>query len=483
MLQKAVLRGCTREEFEGLLARSGLRECAWCAGRLGLTLAHVCVLTRRADLLEALLAREDQLRTPPADPEEEEVPALVNIKNAAGWTPLQDAAACRWRAGVERLLPAHHAAGQRAFRARLGARCARLAAAPDASVAVAWAFRSPVVPLLGVLAPHDACRVTKARDCFRVDVRAPHAVALVAGGGVPGAARLAGTKSLLFCGASHPRTPGALLLVAWDARRFVYLSSAHRRVRLAHTAHAAAQFVQHAPLRVVLDRAADYPTATVVRGLFSGRPALDTVGSGRARWHAVQLRVAGIPMLYNTRVAKDVTPSGGHGALDEDESEEKDEEQKGTRGNSNSTSKTEAVLEEMTREQGFEVNSRGKSFQGSLWVTRHFPVSFDAYRAVLEVLASSDRQVETLAEFLDTVFPVAAQALAAAGLPADEDAAAKDAPKAGAVPRGRELFPVKVEVPVFPTVSAVVTVTDVSLDVPDFDETFVLGPDFKEGFT
>ena len=137
----------------------------------------------------------------------------------------------------------------------------------------------------------------------------------------------------------------------------------------------------------------------------------------------------------------------------------------------------------MTREQGFEVNSRGKSFQGSLWVTRHFPVSFDAYRAVLEVLASSDRQVETLAEFLDTVFPVAAQALAAAGLPADYDAAAKDAPKAGAVPRGRELFPVKVEVPVFPTVSAVVTVTDVSLDVPDFDETFVLGPDFKEGFT
>ena len=397
--------------------------------------------------------------------EEEEVPALVNIKNAAGWTALQDAGACGWVAGVERLLPAHHAAGQETFRALLGARCARLAAAPDATVVATWAFRSAVVPFLGVLAPHDTCRITKARDCFRVDVHAPHAVALLAGSGAGGgAARLAGTKSLLFCGAAHPRTPGALLLVAWDARRFVYLAAAHRRVRLAHAAHAAAQYAQHAPLRVVLDRAADYPTATVVRGVLSGRPALDTVGSGRARWPAVQLRVAGVPMRYNTRVAHAAPPPPlpplPAPVLA-------------------SAAETEAVLEETARAQGFDVSSRARAFQGALWVTRHFPISFDAYRAVLEVLASSDRQVQTLAEFLDTVFPVAAQALAAAGMSADSCGTA--AP--GDAPHGCELFPVKVEVPVFPTVSAVVTVTDVSLDVPDFDSTFVLGPDFKEGFT
>ncbi|OAY76763.1 Ankyrin repeat domain-containing protein 13C-B, partial [Ananas comosus] len=159
---------------------------------------HLAARLPRAPALAAALAAAG------ADP---------SLQNAAGWTPLQEAL-CRRRRNVAALLVRHHRVSAWAkLRRRLPALVAALRNVPDFALHLSFHFESPLLPFLPRAAPSDTYRLWKRG----ADLRADTSLA-----GFDGLRARRADHSFLFLGSgANPDLPAGSLLVLHRGRKEV----------------------------------------------------------------------------------------------------------------------------------------------------------------------------------------------------------------------------------------------------------------------
>ncbi|KAL6542918.1 hypothetical protein OROHE_010438 [Orobanche hederae] len=95
--------------------------------------------------------------------------ADISLQNAAGWTPLQEALLRRCPANVAVLLQHHHLAAWSKWRRRLPRLVAGLRRMRDFYMEISFHFESSVVPFIGKIAPSDTYKIWKRGGNLRAD--------------------------------------------------------------------------------------------------------------------------------------------------------------------------------------------------------------------------------------------------------------------------------------------------------------------------
>ncbi|KAG8365398.1 hypothetical protein BUALT_Bualt18G0100500 [Buddleja alternifolia] len=95
--------------------------------------------------------------------------ADISLQNAAGWNPLQEALLCRFPAIVSALVQHHHLSAWSKWRRRLPRLVAALRRMRDFYMEISFHFESSIVPFVGKIAPSDTYKIWKRDGNLRAD--------------------------------------------------------------------------------------------------------------------------------------------------------------------------------------------------------------------------------------------------------------------------------------------------------------------------
>ncbi|XP_068669122.1 uncharacterized protein [Aristolochia californica] len=382
--------------------------------------------------------------------------ADVSLQNASGWNALQEAICGRKSDLALVLLRHHHATAWAKWRRRLPGLVAVLRRMPDFYMEISFHFESSLLPFARRLAPSDTYRIWKRDACLRADTSLA---------GFDGLKIQRADQSFLFLGDGHQRlglTSGSLLVLNRTEKKiFDAFENAGAPLSPADEAGFAAQTSVYRP-------GMDVTRAELVgRTNWRRQEKTESVGEWKAKVYELHNVVfsfrsrKALPQHLDTEdeeakamelVFKENTEDGflvaeNPGFIEyeaprrRNSSFERGDLMKEGKGwislerKSVDLPRAPALshrgldgkrLGKKTPEVACKENEYVKSLRPSVWLTEQFPLKIEELLPLLDILANKVKAVRRLRELLTTKFPPGT-------------------------------FPVKVAIPVVPTVRVVVT--------------------------
>ncbi|KAL9455697.1 hypothetical protein AB3S75_005007 [Citrus x aurantiifolia] len=372
--------------------------------------------------------------------------ADVSLQNAAGWNPLQEAV-CRRNSDIALiLLKLHHRSAWAKWRRRLPRVISVLRRMRDFYMEISFHFESSVIPFVGKIAPSDTYKIWKRDGNLRADTSLA---------GFDGLKIQRADQSFLFLGdgdQTHNISCGSLLVLNHDDRKiFDAFENAGAPMSESDIAGFCAQSSVYRP-------GMDVTKAELVgRTNWRRQEKTESVGEWKARVYELhnvvfsfrsrkvhENDVAGSEQVLPLELDEDddgflvaENPSFGFNVSNNDRRrhssfvrEERDFVTVGRKSvdiipSAALPRRSTAVMAAPppTKEKEFV-----KSLRPSIWLTEQFPLKTEELIPLLDILANKVKAVRRLRELLTTKFPPGT-------------------------------FPVKVAIPVVPTVRVVVTFT------------------------
>ncbi|KAK9227679.1 hypothetical protein WN943_012734 [Citrus x changshan-huyou] len=372
--------------------------------------------------------------------------ADVSLQNAAGWNPLQEAV-CRRNSDIALiLLKLHHRSAWAKWRRRLPRVISALRRMRDFYMEISFHFESSVIPFVGKIAPSDTYKIWKRDGNLRADTSLA---------GFDGLKIQRADQSFLFLGdgdQTHNVSCGSLLVLNHDDRKiFDAFENAGAPMSESDIAGFCAQSSVYRP-------GMDVTKAELVgRTNWRRQEKTESVGEWKARVYELhnvvfsfrsrkvhENDVAGSEQVLPLELDEDddgflvaENPSFGFNVSNNDRRrhssfvrEERDFVTVGRKSvdiipSAALPRRSTAVMAAPppTKEKEFV-----KSLRPSIWLTEQFPLKTEELIPLLDILANKVKAVRRLRELLTTKFPPGT-------------------------------FPVKVAIPVVPTVRVVVTFT------------------------
>jgi hypothetical protein len=344
-------------------------------------------------------------------------------RNSAGWSTIQEAIATSNKAMVSDILYTIHKKVNREYTKRLPALVTALKNIPDFYMEMKWEFHS-WVPLVSRLCPSDCYKIYKGGSCFRVDTT------LV---GFENLKWIRGDVSFLFVGDGD--MCGDVLV----------LDHKKQTIERAFTANTNCDNYTMNPdslnpheLDIVMTRELIRTQPVVDHVVFT--PSKTWLGYDKRErvgdWNSQVFEFSSFEMkIMNRKKTKQKPIENGHEA-DHKINKYIDTRQELLEG---------CDIPPADKPQGLlfpneVVSEKSKPFKGSMWLSKEFPRSVSELIPIFEVLAPTHKHFDKLNQFITMKLP--------------------------------DGFPVKLEIPVFPTVSAVVTFlrcTEMAIDKSKFD--------------
>ncbi|KAM1033525.1 hypothetical protein FF1_037007 [Malus domestica] len=373
--------------------------------------------------------------------------ADVSLQNSAGWNPLQEAL-CRRSSDVALiLLRLHHRSAWAKWRRRLPRAIAVLRRMRDFYMEISFHFESSVIPFVGKIAPSDTYKIWKRDGNLRADTSLA---------GFDGLKIQRADQSFLFLGdgdQSHDVPPGSLLVLNRDERKiFDAFENAGSPMSESDIAGFCAQTSVYRP-------GMDVTRAELVgRTNWRRQEKTESVGEWKARVYEIHnvvfsfrsrkvtngdADVAGSEQVLPLELDEDddgflvaENPSFGipdgrrHSSFVREEREfvslgRKSVDVSSISGPPSRRCKTATIVAApvQTKEKEFV-----RSLRPCVWLTEQFPLKTEELLPLLDILANKVKAVRRMRELLTTKFPPGT-------------------------------FPVKVAIPVVPTVRVVITFT------------------------
>ncbi|VFQ88944.1 unnamed protein product [Cuscuta campestris] len=379
--------------------------------------------------------------------------ADISLQNAAGWNPLQEAVVRRCSDIVAALVQHQHLAAWSKWRRRLPRLVAALRRMRDFYMEISFHFESSIVPFVGKMAPSDTYKIWKCGGNLRADTSLA---------GYDGLKIQRANQSFLFfgdgsdCEINFDIPPGSLLVLNHDDRKvFDAFENAGNPLTEGDVADFCSQRSVHRP-------GMDVTKATLVgRTNWRGQGKTESVGEWKARVYEVN----NVTFSYRSRKAT-FGEAGSEQILPLDLELEEDSDDgflvaenprfsvsvdgggaDGPRRHSSfvredreliSVSRKSVDIIPAPRRRSTAISvapppqTKEKEFvknlKPSVWLTEQFPLKTEELLPLLDILANKVKAVRRLRELLTTKFPPGT-------------------------------FPVKVAIPVVPTVRVVVTFT------------------------
>lgn len=374
--------------------------------------------------------------------------ADVSLQNSAGWNPLQEALCRRFSEIALILLRLHHRSAWSKWRRRLPRLTAVLRRMRDFYMEISFHFESSVIPFVNKLAPSDTYKIWK-RDA---NLRADTTLA-----GFDGLKIQRADQSFLFLGdgeQTHSIPPGCLLVLNHDERKiFDAFESAGSPMSESDIAGFCSQTSVYRP-------GMDVTKAELIsRTNWRRQEKTESVGE----WKAKVYELNNVVFSFRSRKVSENDVAGSEQVLPL----ELDEDGDGflvaenpsflnfefNNGNESKRRHSSFVREEREfvsvgrksvdiypsstvaeRRRVVAVPEKVKekeyvrSLKPSVWLTEQFPLKIEELLPLLDILANKVKAVRRMRELLTTKFPAGT-------------------------------FPVKVAIPVVPTVRVVITFT------------------------
>ncbi|CAK7351275.1 unnamed protein product [Dovyalis caffra] len=375
--------------------------------------------------------------------------ADVSLQNSAGWNPLQEALCRRYSEIALILLRLHHRSAWSKWRRRLPRLTAVLRRMRDFYMGISFHFESSVIPFVNKLAPSDTYKIWK-RDA---NLRADTTLA-----GFDGLKIQRADQSFLFLGdgdQAHSIPPGSLLVLNHDERKiFDAFESAGAPMSESDIAGFCSQTSVYRP-------GMDVTKAELIsRTNWRRQEKTESVGE----WKAKVYELNNVLFSFRSRKVSENDVAGSEQVLPL----ELDEDDDGflvaenhsflnfefNNGNDSKRRHSSFVREEREfvsvgrksvdiypsstvaerRRRVVAVPEKVKekeyvrSLKPSVWLTEQFPLKLEEVMPLLDILANKVKAVRRMRELLTTKFPAGT-------------------------------FPVKVAIPVVPTVRVVITFT------------------------
>ncbi|PRQ28420.1 putative ankyrin repeat domain-containing protein [Rosa chinensis] len=373
--------------------------------------------------------------------------ADVSLQNAAGWNPLQEALCRRSSEIALILLKLHHRSAWAKWRRRLPRVIAVLRRMRDFYMEISFHFESSVIPFVGKIAPSDTYKIWKRDGNLRADTSLA---------GFDGLKIQRADQSFLFLGdgdQAHDVPPGSLLVLNRDDRKiFDAFENAGSPMTESDIAGFCSQTSVYRP-------GMDVTRAELIgRTNWRRQEKTESVGEWKARVFEMH------NVVFSFRSRKVANPDNADVAagseqvlpleLDEDDdgflvaenpsmfgipdgrrhsSFVRDDREFVALGRKSvdvtfqpprrSMAATVTAAPVQTKEKEYV-----KSLRPSVWLTDHFPLKTEELLPLLDILASKVKAVRRMRELLTTKFPPGT-------------------------------FPVKLAIPVVPTVRVVITFT------------------------
>ncbi|KAF9672077.1 hypothetical protein SADUNF_Sadunf11G0003300 [Salix dunnii] len=374
--------------------------------------------------------------------------ADVSLQNYAGWNPLQEALCRRYSEIALVLLRLHHRSAWSKWRRRLPRLTAVLRRMRDFYMEISFHFESSVIPFVNKLAPSDTYKIWK-RDA---NLRADTTLA-----GFDGLKIQRADQSFLFLGdgdQAHSIPPGSLLVLNHDERKiFDAFESAGAPMSESDIAGFCSQTSVYRP-------GMDVTKAELIsRTNWRRQEKTESVGE----WKAKVYELNNVVFSFRSRKVIESDVAGSEQVLplefDEDDDGFLVAENPSflnfefNNGNDSKRRHSSFVREErefvsvgrksvdiypsstvterrrvVTVPEKVKEKEYVKSLKPSVWLTEQFPLKIEELLPLLDILANKVKAVRRMRELLTTKFPAGT-------------------------------FPVKVAIPVVPTVRVVITFT------------------------
>ncbi|KAK4765102.1 hypothetical protein SAY86_026192 [Trapa natans] len=383
-----------------------------------------------------------------------EAGADVSLHNSAGWNPLQEAMCRRYTEIARILVRHHHGAAWKKWRRRLPRLIAVLRRMRDFYMEISFHFESSVIPFLSKIAPSDTYKIWKRDGNLRADTSLA---------GFDGMKIKRADQSFLFLGEgdqSKDVPVGSLLVLNRDSRTVYNVFE-----------NAGAPMSESEAARYCLERSFHRPGMDVTKAELVGRTnwrrhdKTEHIGEWKARVYDVH------NVVFSMKSREVVSPESDVAGSEQVLPLELDEDDDGflVAENPNfgipatSARRHSSFVREESRLSTAQVSSGRKSvdihfttdaapprprnkrpvpppvpqtketemvknLRPSVWLTEQFPLKMDELLPLLDILANKVKAVRRMREMLTTKFPPGT-------------------------------FPVKVAIPVVPTVRVVITFT------------------------
>ncbi|GMH05302.1 hypothetical protein Nepgr_007142 [Nepenthes gracilis] len=384
--------------------------------------------------------------------------ADISLQNSAGWNPLQEAL-CRRSSDIALILvQQHHLAAWSKWRRRLPRLIAVLRRMRDFYMEISFHFESSIVPFVGKIAPSDTYKIWKREGNVRADTSLA---------GFDGMKIQRADQSFLFLGdgdSENDVPEGFLLVLNRDERKiFDAFENAGAPMSDADIAGFCAQTSVYRP-------GMDVTKAELVsRTNWRRQEKTETVGEWKAKVYEVQNVVFSFRSRKVTNSENDVAGCEQFSQLELDEDAEEGflVAENPSFGCPDKRRHSSFVVDDNRRHSSFVRNEREwvsvsrksvdinltserrrisstaatisaapppptkekeyvKSLRPSVWLTEQFPLKTEELLPLLDILASKVKAVRRMRELLTTKFPPGT-------------------------------FPVKIAIPVVPTVRVVIT--------------------------
>ncbi|KAG9132089.1 hypothetical protein Leryth_023701 [Lithospermum erythrorhizon] len=388
--------------------------------------------------------------------------ADISLQNSSGWNSLQEAVIRRCPDIVSILVQHHHSSAWSKWRHRLPRLVAALRRMRDFYMEISFHFESSIVPFVGKIAPSDTYKIWKLDGNLRADTSLA---------GYDGLKIQRANQSFLFYGDGDEDdeiAPGSLLVLNHDDKKiFDAFESAGTPLGDLDVANFCKQTSIYRP-------GMDVTKATLVgRTNWRGQEKTETIGSWKSKVYEVQNVVfsfrsrkidsgdnfiPGSEQILPLELAEDseegflVAENPRFSSVSESRNSCSSNRYQRHRHSSFVREESQREYVAVTRksvdiipERRGRVPPRAaaiavapppqtkdkeyvKNLKPSIWLTEHFPLKTEELMPLLDILANKVKAVRRMRELLTTTFPPAT-------------------------------FPVKVAIPVVPTVRVVITFT------------------------